>query len=361
MKDKMLFFARAAWSNEVRERFGTLSPLLLLMFMETDMKIVLSGFVIVAGLVMAAGGALMGRTDDPSAQQTSSCAGTVAVAARSAEPRCSASCCETKLVSVEAKEEKSGCCSKASCGAEKQLVSTQSPSACGSTACSVATQGCGAKADVVLTSTEVAKDGKCCKECKTQCVKQCETACGTKQGDCEGQCPVSVALQRLPRMTYAVGSAKTDCSEQAKQLAEQHNAPVHYVVADKEYQCCQSAMAALVDQTERFVNTFVSVRRCPASGTTFACGKSTSCSAEAQQWTATIGQAVDQVKMCYVVDGQQTSCSASAEAQAREKEAPVEYVVGDQQTSCPLSARLELARAKYKSVVQAMAASSTSS
>ncbi len=326
------------------------------------MKIVLSGFVIVAGLMIAAGGALMGRTDDPSAQQaTGCCAGTATVAAQSAEPSCAAACCETKLVSVEAKDEKSGCCSKASCGAQKQLVSTQSQSGCGSTACSVATQGCGAKADVVLTSTEGVKDGKCCKECKTQCVKQCETACGTKQGDCEGQCPVSVALQRLPRMTYAVGSTKTDCSEQAKQLAEQHNAPVHYVVADTEYECCQSAMAALVDQTERFVNTFVSVRRCPASGTTFACGKSTSCSAEAQQWTSTIGQAVDKVKMCYVVDGRQTSCSASAEAQAREKDAPVEYVVGDQQTSCPLSARLELARAKYKSVVQAMAASSTSS
>jgi hypothetical protein len=330
--------------------------------MEKDMKTVLSGFVIVTGLVIAAGGALLGRTDDPSAQQASACgADTAVVAARSAESSCATSCGKTKLVSVEAEGEKSGCCSKASCEAEKQLVSTQSQSACGSTACSVATQGCGAKADVVLTSTEGTQDGKCCKECKTQCVEQCETACESKQGDCEGQCPVSVALQQLPKMTYAVGSEKTGCSEQAKQLSEQHNAPVHYVVADKEYQCGQSAMAALVDQTERFVNEFVSVRRCPASGTTFACGKSTSCSAQAEQWTSTIGQAVDKVKMCYVVDGQQTSCSASAEAQAQEKDAPVEYVVGDQKTTCPLSARLELARAKYRSAVQAMVASSTSS
>ncbi len=357
----MLFGARAVSSNKVMDRFGLLSPLLLSMSMEKNMKFLLSGFVIVAGFVIAAGGALMGRTDDPSAQQASGCASTIAVAAQSAEPSCAASCCGTKLVSVEAKEEKSGCCSKASCGTEKQLVSTQSQHACGSTACSVATQGCGAKADIVLTSTDGGEDGKCCKECKTQCVKQCETACGTKQGDCEGQCPVSVALQRLPKMTYAVGSAKTGCSEQAKQLAEQHNAPVHYVVAEKQYQCCQSAMAALVDQTERFVNQFVSVRRCPASGTTFVCGKSTSCSAEAQQWTSAIGQAVDQVKMCYVVDGQQTSCSASAEALAREKDAPVEYVVGDQKTTCPLSARLELAVAKYKSAVQVMAAPATSS
>lgn len=326
------------------------------------MKVLLSGFVVVAGLVIAASGALMGRVDDAADQQASGCCpSTQMVAARSADSCCSSSGCETKLVSVEAEGKKSGACSRSCCGTEKQLVAAQSSPACGSSGCSVAAEGCGAKANVVLTSTEGAKDGDCCKECKTECVKQCETACGTKPGDCQSQCPVAVALQRLPKMTYAVGEAKTCCSEAAKELAEQHNAPIHYVVAEKTYECCKSAKAALVEQTERFVNDFVAVRNCPASGTTFACGKSTSCSAEAQQWTSTIGQAVDKVKMCYVVDGQQTSCSASAEALAQQKDAPVEYVVGDQKTTCALSARLELARAKYKSVVQALAANSTSS
>lgn len=331
------------------------------------MKVLLSGSVIIAGLVIAASGALVGHSNDPSNQQSQGCCpSTQAVAARSADSGCKSSGCETsscgtKLVSVEAEGEKSGCCSKACCGSEKQVVATQASTACGSSACSVAAKGCGAKADVVLTSTEGAKDGECCKECKSECVKECETACCTKKGDCESQCPVAVAMQRLPKMTFAVGSEKTCCNEQAKRLAEQHSAPIHFVVAEKEYECCQAAKAALVEQTERFVKDFVAVRSCPASGTTFACGKSTSCSAEAQQWTSTIGKAVDKVKMCYVVDGDQANCSTSAQALAQQKNSKVEYVVGDQKTTCSLSARLELARAKYKSAVQAMAAASTSS
>ncbi len=342
------------------------------------MKVLLCGFVMVAGLVIAAGGAMLGQRDDPSAQQSEGCCPSIQkVVAQSAGSCCATSGKQKEFVSAEAEGEKGESCCRACCGTEKQVVATQSPTSCCSSACSVAAKDCGAKADVVLTSTEGAKDGECCKECKSECVEECAkecaeecakecaeecvAACGTKQGDCESKCPVAVAMQRLPKMTYTVGSQKTCCSEKAKQLAQQHNAPVRYVVAENEYECCQSAKAALVEQTERFVNDFVSVRRCPASGTTFACGKSTACSAEAQQWTSTIGKAVEKVKMCYVVDGEQTSCSASAEALAQQKNSKVEYVVADQKMNCPLSARLELARAKYKSVVQAMAAASTSS
>jgi hypothetical protein len=148
-------------------------------------------------------------------------------------------------------------------------------------------------------------------------------------------------MEKLPKMTFAVASEKVCCAEMADKLAAEHNAPVRYVVADKEYQCKQSAMAALVEQTESFV-----------------AGTSTSCQVQAEQRATAVKSAVDRVTMCYSVGGEQTTCSNDAEAKAKEKNVPVEYVVGDQKTTCSMTARLNLARAKYQAAVSAVAGES---
>jgi hypothetical protein len=277
--------------------------------LEKDMKIVLGSIVIIAGLVIAAGGGLVGATSDESAEEKAGCCATSkAVAAQSAEGGCCASRSATTLTSAEAS---------------------------GGEACS---KVCGTASG-----------------CETPCpvASKCEGACPVS-GASEGTCPMAVAMEKLPKMTYAVASEKVCCAELAGKLAAEHNAPVHYVVADKEYPCKQAAMAALVDQTESFVAAFTSAKRCDASGTVFVAGTSTSCQAQAEQRATAVKTAVEKVKMCYSVDGEQATCSNDAEIKAKEKDVPVEYHVGDQKTTCHMTARLNLARAKYQAAVSAM-------
>jgi hypothetical protein len=162
-------------------------------------------------------------------------------------------------------------------------------------------------------------------------------------------------MEKLPKMTYAVGSEKVCCGELAEKLAGEHNAPVRYVVADQEYQCKQAATAALVEQTESFVAAFTSAKRCEASGTVFVAGTSTSCQAQAEQRATAVKSAVEKVTMCYSVGGEQATCPNAAETKAKEKNVPVEYHVGDQKTTCHMTARLNLARAKYQAAVSAIA------
>jgi hypothetical protein len=279
------------------------------------MKIVLGSIVIIAGLVIAAGGGLVGQTNDESAEVNAGCcAASKAVAAQSAEGGCCASQSATTLTSTEAGDGKA--CAKA-CG------------------------------------TGGACEGTC------PVAGACEGTCPVS-GASEGTCPVSVAMEKLPKMTYAVASEKVCCAEMADKLAAEHNAPVRYVVADKEYQCKQAAMAALVEQTESFVAEFTSTQRCDSSGTVFVAGTSTSCQVQAEQRVTAVKSAVEKVTMCYSVGGEQTTCSNDAETKAKEKNVPVEYHVGDQKTTCHMTARLNLARAKYQAAVSAVASEKSS-
>ena len=144
------------------------------------MKIVFGSIVIIAGLVIAAGGGLVGVTNDESAEVNAGCcAASKAVAAKSAEGGCGPNQCPTTL-------------------------------------------GCGAQKSTLLTSTEAGDGTACDKACGTKVA--CEGPCPVA-GACEGQCPVSkvcdgpcplaVAMEKLPKMTYAVASENVCCGEQA--------------------------------------------------------------------------------------------------------------------------------------------------
>lgn len=279
-------------------------------------------------------------------------------------------CCKDKsanvLTSTEAGEKKQ--CAGGACCQEKNanvLTSTDAAAekACDGKKCSPDGKCCEAReAANVLTSTPADEKkecagGACCKDKSANVLTSTGAADDKKceAGQC-AECPVSAAMAKLPKMTYMVGTEKTCCSEQAKTLAEQHKAPIQYVVAEKTYDCPTAAMTALVEETETFVAAFTSPKKCEASGNTTIAGHSVACPVEAEKQTTLVTTAIESVKMEYEVAGEKANCPSCAATKSKEKSAPVEYVVGDQKTTCELTARLNLAHAKYKAAVQALAA-----
>lgn len=322
------------------------------------MKTLSISAVVVAGFLLAIGSGAMGGK---STGEGESCMISQAVEYFQGSSN-TAACCPSSggqvMVSTGADEPKS-CCSGSS---TRTLVVADAPKsddkACAGGSC------CASKDAKVLTSTEVqdgAKkecDGKDCKPDGACCeARQANvlTATEAKDGEqCEGTCPVSAAMAKLPKMTYAVGTEMVTCGEQAKQLAEQHKAPVVYVVGDSKFECPNAAMAALVDATETYVTTFTAPKKCETSGTVTIAGQSTTCSVEAAKRTELVATALKTVTMGYEVAGEKAACSTCAATMAKEKSAPIEYVVGEQKTTCEMTARLNLAHAKYKAAVQAM-------
>ena len=239
----------------------------------------------------------------------------VADAPKSDDKACAGgSCCASKdanvLTSTEVQDGAKKECAGGSCCASKDakvLTSTEvqdgAKKECAGGSC------CASKDAKVLTSTEVqdgAKkecDGKDCKPDGACCeARQANvlTATEAKDGEqCEGTCPVSAAMAKLPKMTYAVGTEMVTCGEQAKQLAEQHKAPVVYVVGDSKFECPNAAMAALVDATETYVTTFTAAKKCETSGTVTIAGQSTTCSVEAAKRTELVATALKTVTMGY--------------------------------------------------------------
>lgn len=279
------------------------------------------------------------------------------------------SCCQDKgtnvLTSTDATEKKS--CAGGACCQEKSaqvLTTTEATSekACDGKNCQANGECCEArKAANVLTSTgadekKECAGGACCKEKSANVLTSTEAADDQKCPSQCAECPVSAAMAKLPKMTYAVGSEKTCCSEQAKTLAEQHKAPIQYVVADKSYDCPTAAKTALVEETESFVAAFTSPKKCEASGNTTIAGHGIACPVEAEKQTVLVSTAIENIKMEYEVAGVKANCSSCAATQAKEKSAPIEYVVGEQKTTCQLTARLNLAHAKYKAAVQSLVA-----
>ncbi len=338
--------------------------------------------IIVAAVLVAFGSGLLGqRTDSNKAD------GSVTNASLSSGEKIEGSCCGGSASQVQVATDatdKPSCCSSS----QQVLVSTSNDEKkeCAGGTC------CQSKSAQVLTSTEATEkacdgkdckpNGECCEARKAANVltstgadekKECAggTCCQSKsanvltstevaddkkgEGQC-AECPVSAALAKLPKMTYAVGTEKTCCSDQAKALAEQHKAPIQYVVADKSYDCPTAAMTALVEETETFVTAFTSPKKCEASGNTTIAGHAVACPVEAEKQTVLVSTAIENIKMEYEVAGVKANCSSCAATQAKEKSAPIEYVVGEQKTTCELTARLNLAHAKYKAAVQSLVA-----
>ncbi len=157
-------------------------------------------------------------------------------------------------------------------------------------------------------------------------------------------------------MTYKVGEEMPCCSESAAALAKKSEMPVHFVVGEKTYEAKEAAFTALVEQTESFVNDFVTPCKCEVSGTTKIAGKACNCPVEAGKTAELVSAAAKNVQMTYAVGEETCNCPTKAAEMAKTSGAKKEYVVAGEKTCCEMTARLNLARAKYKAAVEALVA-----
>jgi hypothetical protein len=206
-----------------------------------------------------------------------------------------------------------------------------------------------------VVAQEAGKEAQCSK-CPAH-----STSVAAQQSDETATCPVSTAMTKLPKMTYMVGEESTCCADSAKALAEKANLPIKYVVGEKSFDDSEKAFVSLVEQTESFVNDFITPSTCETSGTHTVAGKSCSCPVEAGKNAELVKAAVDKVQMTYVVGKETCACAEMAGEMAKKAGEKVNYKVGDEQpTCCSMTARLNLAHAKYKAAVEAMLATQKS-
>ena len=278
------------------------------------------------------------------------------------------SCCASgsKLEYVKSESiDASSCCSTSQCCQDKATtvaVSADAGECCQST-CSTGEgkSWCQDKATTVAVS---AKAGECCQDkCATEAIAkqdgQC-TACPSQAAvavtsqDGKASCPVATAMDKLPKMTFKVGTEATCCSKAAATLAEKSKEAIHYVVADKDFTCQQAAFTALVEETETFVNNFIAPAKCEHSGKTFVTGEAFECCDAAGKRTELVSAAIKDITVSYKVGEQSACCKNAAEALAKESSETIEYVVAEQTTPCELNARLMAAHKKYEAAVKAV-------
>lgn len=187
---------------------------------------------------------------------------------------------------------------------------------------------------------------------------EAKTCCADKEA-CEGECPVSLAMAKLPKMSYQVGSETTCCSDSAAKLAQEHSAAIHYVVAEKTYEDKTEAMTALVEQTEAMVAEFITPCKCETSGKTTIAGETCACPTQGAKNIELVKAAVESVNVSYKVGEEACNCPMKAKELASSSDAKMTYVVDGEETCCGMTARLQTARAKYKAAVKALATAST--
>lgn len=174
--------------------------------------------------------------------------------------------------------------------------------------------------------------------------------------ECQGQCPVTKAMGDLPKMTYKVGEEVTCCSQSAAALAKKSEQPVHFVVGKKSFENKEAAYTSLVEQTESFVKEFITPCKCETSGVTKIAGKACNCPVEAGKTSELVKTAAAKVQMTFAVGEKTCNCPMEAAKLAKTSGAKKEFVVAGEKTCCEMTARLNLARAKYKAAVEALAA-----
>jgi hypothetical protein len=199
----------------------------------------------------------------------------------------------------------------------------QAPGKCGSAACAT---------------------GKCAGACSeaTAVAKTAET------------CPMTVAMEKLPKMVFVVGGEETCCPTSAGELAEKSGKKVHYVVAKKEFDDEAKAQAALLKATEAFVAAFAEPKKCSVSGKVTVAGKEHCCENGASATSKLVKAAMDKVQMSYKVGDESCHCPNEAAKLAKDSGKEKIYVVGDVESCCDVTARLHLARAKYMAAVKAL-------
>jgi len=185
--------------------------------------------------------------------------------------------------------------------------------------------------------------------------EQCSsTDCAAGQCDSSKGCPVAAAMERLPKMTYAVGDKTTGCPKEAAKLAEGSGSQIQFCVAEKKYDSKSDAQDALVEATEKFVAAFAEPHTCPKSGQCTLAGQVQKCEKTAARTAELMQQAMAKVKLTYLVGDEECHCPVEAGKLAEKSGKEKVFVVGDQKTRCEKTARLNLARAKYKAAIQAM-------
>jgi hypothetical protein len=196
---------------------------------------------------------------------------------------------------------------------------------------------------------ETETEAKSCQQCPTT-----SAVAASQETQCSS-CPVTAAMAKLPKMTYKVGDEGICCSESAAALAKKHDKPIHFVVGEKTFEDKTEAYTALVETTEKFVNEFVTPKKCEKSGTTSVAGKSCGCPMQAGKNAEIVKKAVGEVKMTFVVGKEKCQCPTQAKALAKDSDAKTTYVVAGKETCCNLEARLNFAKAKYAAAVKALA------
>jgi len=170
---------------------------------------------------------------------------------------------------------------------------------------------------------------------------------------CQG-CPVEAGMNGLPRLAFVVGSETTGCDKHAADLAEKTDSKIQFAV-QQSFAGKEQAMLALVSSTETLLEQFATPSKCAVSGTTTIAGKQLHCSETAAKIARDVREAVDAVKVSFVVGDKKCHCPNEAKALAEASGAKRLFVVGDVETSCELTSRLNLARAKYRAAVEALA------
>jgi hypothetical protein len=183
---------------------------------------------------------------------------------------------------------------------------------------------------------------------------KCDGVCAT-----EGTCCVTEGMAKLPKISYMVGKESLCCEESAKAAAASSKESLVYVVGTEKYDSSDKAFAGLVDQTEKFVSTFVTPSTCKISGTTSVAGESITCSVKAGEVAAKLKKAVGSVAISYKVGEKTCHCPVEAKAIAADKKLKTLFVVDNEETECEQTARLNLARAQYKAALIAMAPAKT--
>lgn len=172
-------------------------------------------------------------------------------------------------------------------------------------------------------------------------------------GKCQG-CPVEAGMQGLPRLAFVVGGETTSCDKHAAELAEKSDSAIRFAV-QQSFDSQEQAMLALVTSTETLLEQFATPSTCEKSGTTTIAGKKLHCSKTAAKIAVDVREAMDAVKVSYVVGDKTCHCPNEAQALAEASGAKRLFVVGGEKTPCEITSRLNLARAKYRAAVEALA------
>ncbi len=194
---------------------------------------------------------------------------------------------------------------------------------------------------------KTAASGCCGDKCTSAA---CGTAkCGTGKG-----CPIAAAMERLPKLTYAVGKKATCCPKEAAKLAKESGGHIHFCVAKKEYDSKSDAQAALIEATEKFVSAAAKPHTCSKSGQLTLAGRAQGCEKSAANTAKLMRKAMAKVRFTYAVGEKECNCPVEAGKLAKKEGKEKLFVVGDQKTCCEKTARLNLARAKYKAAIETL-------